>query len=124
VSTVLPEPEDYGYLSNDFLLKHALFHIPHINLYRGTVALVKYLVESDVVDPLEALDLLTQTALTGQYIPLPGIVGDRGPEVTIVGYVPAEGEVSDISEEEIAKFVEDMSALGPDAEDPFDGVTL
>jgi hypothetical protein len=116
-TTDLPDPNDYGYISNDWLLKQALGHVPHASLYRGVVALVSYLVNSPEVDRIEALDLLAQAALTGQYIP---VLRARG-----VAEVPPDAEPEDpITDAEIDRFVEDIGGAFPVAEDPFENWTL
>lgn len=114
-TTELPSPEDYGFVSNDFLLKHGLAHIPHASLYRATAALITYLVEADEVDRLEALDILTQVAFTGGYVKIIGL--DR--EATITAYVETAEDA--ITDDEIDQFVEDIGDAFPTAVDPFEG---
>lgn len=96
--------EHYGFFSPHWMLKVAIMYVPASQLRRAVIELINYMVYTDEWHVGDALDVLAQYALTGQYI-----------RPHDEDFPMSDTDIEDA----VARIMRDVDAkLGPDGEEP------
>lgn len=110
-----PSEWDYGFYSNEWLLKMLLIYVPRSQLNVAIVSLIDRLIKQEEDDEdIDVLDHLAQVAATGKLIYTKDYVSP---------YYDVENNPA-MSEDEIEKLTEEFSKIlkqMPSAEDPEEG---
>lgn len=138
---ILRDGNQFGWGSNEWILKHAIPHAPKEFKDATLQSLVTFLLHTDNYTARDVLDLITQGLLTGEYRPtadyrsllvsatgeteVPDVEDDLYPEND-----NPQNSLKPITEEEIARFNRRLDEVlgdtttGEPAEDPFEGWTI